>query len=138
MGGKRTLWVALALLTSGCLGQADSKKADDATARFYQQVAARQYQAIYDEAAPDLRNATSADDFIDFMQRIDTAMGPCQPPVNRLDWHSNATTSGFFLNRGYSRTCAKGSIKENVTIVVRDGAAKLAGYQMESHLLSAG
>jgi hypothetical protein len=136
MSGKRTAWVALALLTSGCLGQADSKKADDATARFYQELAARRYQAIYDEAAPDLRNTTSAADFIDFMQRIDAAMGACQPPVKRFDWHTNATTSGFFLNQGYNRTCAKGAIVENVTIVVRDGAAKLAGYQMESHTLN--
>jgi hypothetical protein len=126
---KHALWIGLALLTSGCLGQADAKKADDATARFYQQVAAKQYQAIYDAAAPDLKNVSSAEDFIALMQRIDRNMGPCKAPVKRMDWHTNATQNGFFRDQGYSRACANGQISETVTIVVRNGEARLAGYQ---------
>ena len=74
MARRHALWVGLALLTSGCLGQADAKKADDATARFYQQLAAKQYQTIYDEAAPDLKTAASPEDFTALMQRLDQAM----------------------------------------------------------------
>ena len=129
MARKHALWIGLALLTSGCLGQADSKKADDATARFYQLLAAKQYQTASDEAALDLKNSTSADDFIAVMQRIDTNMGPCQPPVKRLDIHTNATSAGFFRDQGYSRACANGKLNETVTVVVRDGVAKVAGYR---------
>ena len=129
MASKHALWIGLALLTSGCLGQADAKKADDATARFYQLVAAKQYQTVYDEAAVDLKNSTSAADFIAVMQRIDTNMGACQAPVKRLDIHTNATSAGFFRDQGYSRACANGTLNETVTIVVRDGVAKVAGYR---------
>jgi len=129
MARKHALWIGLALLTSGCLGQADSKKADDATARFYQLLAAKQYQTAYDEAALDLKNSTSAADFVAAMQRIDTNMGACQAPVKRLDIHTNASSAGFFRDQGYSRTCANGTLNETVTIVVRDGVAKVAGYR---------
>jgi hypothetical protein len=129
MARRHALWIGLALLTSGCLGQADAKKADDATARFYQQLAAKQYQAIYDEAAPDLKTAASLDDFTALMQRVDQAMGACKAPVKRLDFHTNATPAGFFREQGYSRACANGPLTETVTIVVRNGQARLAGYR---------
>ena len=129
MTSKPALWIGLALLTSGCLGQADSKKADDATARFYQLLAAKQYQTAYDEAALDLKNSTSAADFIALMQRIDANMGPCQAPVKRMEIHTNASSAGFFRDQGYSRTCANGKLNETVTVVVRDGVAKVAGYR---------
>jgi len=128
MAYKRALWIGLALLTSGCLGQADAKKADDATARFYQLLAAKQYQTMYDEAAPDLKTSASAADFAALMQRIDTAMGPCKAPVKQFNFHSNITQNGAFRDQGYSRACANGQIVETVTIVVRNGEAKLAGY----------
>ncbi|HEX4196755.1 MAG TPA: hypothetical protein VHZ26_04875 [Caulobacteraceae bacterium] len=135
MAAKHALWVGVALLTSGCLGQADAKKVDDATARFYQQVAARQYQVIYDQAAPELRDNISPDIFVGFMQRIDRRLGACQPPVKRMDFHTNATSQGFFQEQGYNQTCANGALQESVTMVLRGGEAKLAGYHASSPLL---
>ena len=132
MNRKLTLCIGLALLTSGCLGSADTKKADDATTQFYQQVAAKQYQAIYDGAAPELKNSTSVADFIAVMQRIDDNMGACQPPVKRLDFHTKANPDGFLRDQGYTQTCANGKLTETVTIVLRNGVAKLAGYQFNS------
>ncbi|HEY3888758.1 MAG TPA: hypothetical protein VGL73_09290 [Caulobacteraceae bacterium] len=129
MNRKLALGIGLALLTSGCLGSADTKKADDATTQFYQQMAAKQYQAIYDGAAPELKNSTSAADFIALMQRIDDNMGACQPPVKRLDIHTKANPDGFLRDQGYTQTCANGKLNETVTIVLRNGAAKLAGYR---------
>ncbi len=129
MARRHALWIGLALLTSGCLGSADTKKADDATALFFQQMAAKQYQAIYDNAAPELRMATSLTDFMALMQRIDDNMGACQPPVKRLDIHTKANPDGFLREQGYTQTCAHGKLNETVTIVLRNGVAKLAGYR---------
>jgi hypothetical protein len=132
MNRKHVLCIALAVLTSGCLGSADTKKADDATTQFYQQMAAKQYQAIYDASAPELKNTTSLADFIAVMQRIDDNMGACQPPVKRLDFHTKANPDGFLRDQGYTQTCANGKLDETVTIVLRNGVAKLAGYQFKS------
>jgi hypothetical protein len=129
MNRKLGLCIGLALLTSGCLGSADTKKADDATTLFYQQMAAKQYQAIYDGSAPELKNTTSQADFIAVMQRIDDNMGACQPPVKRLDIHTKANPDGFLRSQGYTQTCANGKLNETVTIVLRNGVAKLAGYR---------
>ena len=132
MAHRRALWIGLALLASGCLGKADANKADEATARFYQQVADKQYQAIYDQAAPELRIASSADAFIGMMQRIDGALGACQPPVKRFYVRTNASPGVFFREQGYKRACANGELQESVTIVLRNGEAKLAGYNVQS------
>jgi hypothetical protein len=132
MNRKIALGIGLALLTSGCLGSADTKKADDATTLFYQQMAAKQYQAIYDGSAPELKNSTSLADFIALMQRIDDNMGACQPPVKRLDFHTKANPDGFLRDQGYTQTCANGKLDETVTIILRSGVAKLAGYQFKS------
>lgn len=129
------LLVPAALVLGGCLNKTDTKAADEATTRFHQQVAARQYEAIYDAAAPDLRGATSRDIFIGYMTRIDRKLGACQPAKPRMDWHINVTSAGAFRTQGYSRVCANGPLQEQVTLVIRGGVAKLAGYSVNSQLL---
>jgi hypothetical protein len=129
MNRKLGLGIGLALLTSGCLGSADTKKADDATTLFYQQMAAKQYQAIYEGAAPELKTSVSEADFIGMMQHIDDVAGACQAPVKRLDIHTQANPGGFLRSQGYSQTCANGKLNETVTIILRNGVAKLAGYE---------
>ncbi|HXQ09743.1 MAG TPA: hypothetical protein VN805_01965 [Caulobacteraceae bacterium] len=127
---RHLMMLMLPLALAGCINSADAKKADDATAQFYQQVAAKSYRAIYDGAATDLRNSISSDDFVALMQRIDQNMGACGPPVKRFDIHINITQQGTFRDQGYTRKCANGDLAETVTIVIRNGEAKLAGYHL--------
>jgi hypothetical protein len=128
MGAKRLVWALPALLLAGCLNSADTKMADQATQVFYQEVAAKQYAAIYDSAAVDLKNSISSDGFVAMMQRIDQNMGACGSPVKRFDIHTKINSQGTFRDQGYTRKCANGDLEETVTIVIRGGEAKLAGY----------
>jgi hypothetical protein len=128
MAYKHALCIGLALMTSACMGQNDTKLADQATDQFYRQVAAKQYQAIYDNAAPELRGAVSAAIFVGFMQRVDRKFGVCQPPAKRFDWHITTTPTGTARDQGYTRICAGGRLQESVTVVVRNGVAQFAGY----------
>ena len=121
-----------ALTVAGCMNAASTKAADDATNRFYQQVAAKEYQAIYDGAATELKNSTSASDFVAMMQRIDANMGACGPPKKRMDIHVNINNGVTFRTQGYTRACAKGPLDESVTIVLRGGQAQLSGYHLGS------
>ena len=127
---RRLAWALPALLMTGCLNHADTKLADDATTRFFQLAAAKDYQTIYDEAAPELQNNISEPDFAALMQRIDANMGPCQPPMKRMDLHINMQGGAIFRDQGYTRMCAKGRLNDDVDIVLRDDAAKLAGYHV--------
>jgi hypothetical protein len=129
------LLIPAALILGGCLNKTDIKAADDATTRFYQQVAAKQYDAIYDAAAPDLQSATHRDIFIGYMKRIDRKLGACQAAKPRMDFHINVTPAGAFRTQGYSRDCANGPLQEQVTMVIRKGVATLAGYSGNSQLL---
>jgi hypothetical protein len=132
---KRTLWIGLAALAGGCSVAADTKLADRAESQFYDQVAAKQYLAIYQAAAPEFRSAMPQDTFIGMMNRIDRKMGACRPPVKLQDWHFNASPGGDLQTQGYSRACANGALNEHVTVVIRGGQAQIAGYYAANPLL---
>jgi hypothetical protein len=135
---RRLMMLVPPLALAGCINSTDSKKADDATAQFYQEVAAKSYQAIYDGAATDLKNSISSDGFVALMQRIDHNMGACGPPAKRFDIHINITQQGTFRDQGYTRKCANGELAETVTIVIRNGEAKLAGYHLANPAAAGG
>jgi hypothetical protein len=135
MSAKRALGIGALILLSGCMAKGDARKADAAEAAFYQQVAAHQYEAIYNAGAPELRNALPPEAFIGMMSRIDRKLGVCQAPAKRMDWRVNATTNGFFRTQGYTRTCANGVLTETVTTVTRDGETRIAGYYASNPLL---
>ena len=118
--------LALGLL-AGCLNQGDTKKMDDATAQLFARMQAGQYDAIYADAAPELTGTTSKDGFVTLMQQMDAAYGACQAPVKAMNFNVNANTSGYFATQGYTAQCAKGPKQLQVTMVLRQGVARLAG-----------
>ncbi len=127
--------IALCLGLGGCLSKVDSKKVDDAETQLFAELAAKQYETIYDNAAPEFTAGTSKEVFFGFMQRIDRKLGACQTPVKAADWHVNSTTSGYYSTQGYTVACANGQLSLKVTIVLRNGEAKLMGLNADSPLL---
>ncbi len=129
------LFVPIGLLLAGCVNKADSQAADARDRALFRAGRRQEYGLIYDNGAPDLKAATSRDIFIGYMTRIDRRLSVCQPAKPRMDWHINVTSAGAFRTQGYSRACANGALQEEVTIVIRNGVAKLAGYSANSQLL---
>jgi hypothetical protein len=127
--------IAAMLLTGGCLAKVDKAKFGQATDHLFGQIAAKQYAAVYDEAAPEYRTHISRDISIGFMQRIDRRLGACQTPVKTAIWRVRSTTRGYFWTQGYRATCANGSLALRVTMVLRNGEVRLAGYFANSPLL---
>ena len=126
-------WTVLALgllVLGGCLNKADTKKVDDAQARFWSEMAAKAYGQIWDEAAPDLKASASRDDLIAFMQRLDAAYGDCKPATKAFNIHVNANSNGYFTTQGYASQCAKGRLETQLTTVLRGGEAKVAGFHL--------
>jgi hypothetical protein len=135
----RYAWIGLALVPlAGCLNSADTAKVDAAENQFFTQWQAKQYGPIYDGAAPELTGATSKDAFIAMMQAVDDRMGACQPPVKAADYHFNSDEKGYLATQGWSSTCANGKLDESVTIILRNGDAKLAGINFKSPALQGG
>jgi hypothetical protein len=132
---KLAVGMVLAIPLAACLGQADTRKVDDATNQIFAQIQAKQYDAIYDNAAPEFQAGSSRAIWDGFMQRIDRRLGACQTPKKTLNWRSNATTNGFFVAQGYAAACANGQLELTVTTVLRGGQVKLVGYNASSPLL---
>ena len=129
MNRSNLAFLALALVAAGCLNKADTAKVDAAESHFLGEVQAKQYGLIYDEAAPDLKDSVSRDDFVAMLQRIDAAHGDCKPAVKAFDIHVNANTNGYFTTQGYTSQCANGPLQFQLTTVLRKGVAQVAGYQ---------
>jgi hypothetical protein len=127
--------VAVALAACGCMKAADSKAGDQVAAHFYDQVAAKQYEAIFQESAPELRNSTTTDVFVGMMARLDRKLGACGKPAKTMNWRVNVTTNGTLRDQGYERVCANGKLAESITTITRDGKTLLAGYHANSPLL---
>jgi hypothetical protein len=132
---RRLFWISILLLTSGCLNSADSKQVDAAFVRLFSEIQAKQYDVIYDEAAPELQTSMPKDTFVAMLQRVDRKLGACPAPTTPTNWRVNATTGGYFAARSYALTCANGQMTESLTLVLRNGQAKLAGYNASSPLL---
>lgn len=127
--------LVLAAPVAACLGQADTKAVDDATGRIFSEIQAKQYDAVYDDAAPEFQNASNRTVWDGFMRRIDRRLGACQTPKKTPNWRSNATPNGFFLTQGYQAACANGQLQLTVTTVLRNGHVRLVGYHADSPLL---
>jgi hypothetical protein len=98
-------------------------------------VAAKQYQAIYDGAAPEFRAATPQPLVAGMLQRVDRKLGDCKPAQRDGNWSGNSTTSGYFQTLGFTQSCANGALTWSVTVVVRAGKAQLTGFNAKSQLL---
>lgn len=127
--------MGLALAACGCVPQVDSKAGDQVAANFYRQVAAKDYAAIYQGSAPELKNSVTLELFTGMMQRIDRKLGACGAPQKQMSWRVNMTNTGVFRDQGYQRTCANGRLDETVTTVTRGGRTVLAGYHANSPVL---
>jgi hypothetical protein len=138
MTRKMVAGVGLALLLGGCLNSADTAKVDATEAQFFTQWQAKQYGAIYDGAASDLTSAASKDDFIAMMTTLDQRMGACQPPVKAMDYKFNTDDKGYLGTQGWSATCANGKLDLTVSVILRDGVAKLDGIHFKSPALEGG
>jgi hypothetical protein len=132
---RRLACLAILLAMSGCLNGADSKVVDDAVNRVFSEIQAKQYDVVYDEASPEFQGSMPKAIFIGLMRRVDRKLGACPKPITPTTWRVNATTSGYFSARTYTTACANGQLTQSVTIVLRNGQAKLAGYYVGSQLL---
>ena len=127
----RRTWIigpAVALTLGGCLDKAGSAKVDAATARVFTLMKAQQYDVMYDEAAPELSTAHPGKAaFVAQMQAIDAAYGACEAPTKAMSLNVVSKSTGYFHTQGYNQRCAKGPREFQLTIVLRQGRAQLAG-----------
>ncbi len=137
---RRLMRFAVAALAfaalAGCLNSADQKKVDAVTQTFFSELRAKQYDAIYAAAAPELTSSITKENFEAYLANVDAAMGACQPPTKAPSISFNTTNGVYLQTQGWNAACANGVLYMKVTVVLRGGVAKLAGFQTSDKPIS--
>jgi hypothetical protein len=105
--------------------------AERQAAVFHQRLAAGQYDAIYDAAAPAFGVSLTRPDSAKFFAAINAKMGACKMPAGAL----SHLTSGTTVQLRYRLECAHGTLDETMLYVAATGGARLAGYDANSPTL---
>jgi len=131
---KLSLAVAAVALSS-CSGGENLDLADKAVERFHQQLNAGEFNAIYTQASPALRSATSQGDLIKLLTAIRSKLGPFKSGTRnswRVNYGTNANTVILF-----DSTYERGKAQETFTFE-NEPNAPLIGYNINSPTLVTG
>jgi hypothetical protein len=109
--------------------------AEREAAVFHQLLAAGQYDAIYDNAAPAFRSSLNRYDSAKLLATVHIKMGECKTPSRALTFFTNASTSGTSVQLRYHLACANGALDEALVYVDTDFGPRLVRFDFRSPAL---
>jgi hypothetical protein len=124
--------LAIALLV-GCGKSREAAQA--ATEKFHLRVIRGAYAEIYAQAAPELRAATSEDQFEKLMNVVDRRLGRFESAAE-AGWRVNVGTGGKTVSLGYKSHFEKGNATEQFVWRPDEPEPKLVAYHIDSPLLT--
>ena len=122
------------LVLFGCGMSAGVALGKTAVDEFHTRYNAAQYEAIYDAADPEWRNAMDRETSRKFFERVHRKLGSCSKTTN-TGYVYNTTTGGTFVNLHYTATCSSGTLEEDFRIKLEGQKGLLIGYTANSPLL---
>jgi hypothetical protein len=112
-----------------------TKIAEQEVPRFRALMKAGAFHSIYENAAEELKQATSEKDLVELLAAVTRKLGKLQH-TSQENWGINYHTSGTFVTLVYMSTYQNGQAGEQFLYRIKDGSARLAGYHINSmHLL---
>jgi hypothetical protein len=126
--------VAAAAALVGCSPAADTKAAEEAVTKFHQGLDAAQFEAIYADAAEDLKKVSSAQTFVPLLTAIQRKLGVSKS-TQQQTWRVNYATSGTFITLSYATVFEGGDATEQFVFRISGAQARLAGYHINSEAL---
>ena len=134
---KLLLSIALFLLVGGCSGTGSVKIAEEGIGKFHAELNAGHYAQLYDQSAPDLKEATKRDEFITFLAGAHKKLGSFVSG-KQVGWNDNYATGGHFVTIQYESQFAHGPAQEQFVFRVNDDKPILVGYHVNSNLFVTG
>jgi hypothetical protein len=132
------IMLVLALLAlcvlQGCGLAADISAAENAISKFHTQLDAAQYNDIYDQSSPSLKEASTKADFIKLLTAVHHKLGVMKS-TQKGGWFINTTLAGTFVTLTYHTEYAEGGADEQFVYQLKDKTASLAGYHINSMAL---
>jgi|SRR5579859_84865 len=134
-------WTAMVLSTlcfcwlCGCQAvQKDKPIADEATKAFHARLDNGDLDAIYNDAAPEFKQATSKKDFDELFQAIHRKLGKVKTTEGH-GWNVNTETSATIVVLNFNTEFEGGKGTETFTWRVNDRKASLVSYNVNSNAL---
>jgi hypothetical protein len=111
----------------------NEEHANQAVKQFHEQLAAGQYNAIYDGADETLRRITSEPDFVNLLQSVHQTLGAVQNSVPRRTVFQLAQGT---VRLDYDTTFVRGTGREQFVWQIKDNQAILDSYRVDSRELA--
>lgn len=124
---------------SGCSGcavkmQVARNQADNAIADFHGRYNGEKFDEIIDEAADEFKKSAPRENLLKFLNRVHRRLGKVKNS-KELGWRVNFTTGGTIVVSTHEAEFENGKGTETFTVVVRDGKARIVGYNVNSDKL---
>ena len=123
--------IALTLLLCACSPTLSTADSEATVGKFHQQFAASSFEEIYDNASPELKDATSKEKFVSFMTMARRKLGTVQS-TKQSGWHVTDSKMGDFIDLTYSTTFEHGQGIESFRFRTDHGPPQLIGYKIDS------
>jgi hypothetical protein len=126
------IFAALIALLSSC--SMDTPETDSAVTHFHAQLNDDHLAEIYDASADELKQASTQKDFVEFLTAVHRKLGVSKSSEQQ-SWNVNYGVNGKFVTVVYNTTYANGPAAEQFVFRIRNDAALLAGYHINSKTL---
>jgi len=131
----RKLGVALLFgALAGCSVGTDIPVAEKAVARFHTMLDAGQNAQIYQESAPQMKDAAAESKLTDLLAAVHRKLGTVTKAEQR-GWNEQVNTGGHFVTLNYATTYARGDAAETFVYKIAGEKAELVGYNINSNAL---
>ncbi|HXM13532.1 MAG TPA: hypothetical protein VN946_26510 [Terriglobales bacterium] len=104
-----------------------SQKALKSTENFYRDVAAHQYDAIFDLTSERLRDPANRGALVRLLEQVDETAGACGAGT-LTDTSYTTSTAGLFVEMSFTRKCARRDIMDRFTWKIMTMESFLDGY----------
>lgn len=123
---------AAAAMLAGCGIKESFKDADAEVGKFHHALDAGNWQKLWSEADPDLRKASSREQFGKLLGAVHQKLGSVKES-KQVGWNANSGTGGTFVTVTMQTTFQKGAgTEEFVYRKNGEGKLALAGYNIQS------
>ncbi len=125
----------LALALGGCQAGGDMDAAEQQVAGFHRRYGAGQFEPVFAESSPVLKELTPRPQFLAFLAETRKRLGPVKS-TKQTGWNANYATGGSQVTLTYETVFANGAGTETFVYDTRD-PPRLMGYHIDAPAVAA-
>ena len=124
----------LGAVAAGCSSSAQITEAQQAVSTFHKQLDAGRFDEIYVASSDDLKNMSKQAEFVALLSAVHRKLGTTRSAESQ-GWNVNYRPSGTLVMLTYKTAYTQGDAAEQFAFAMRDDAAVLVGYHINSNTL---